>query len=95
MLFYSNRNQASLNTRIAVNEFLEKHKQPFKIKVNKVNYDRENNICRQYGVTGIPTLLVFSNQELIGCHYGEITYEEFKTIIITTISKNNVKGEIK
>ena len=80
MLFYSIYNQASLNTRIAVNEFVEKHKQPFKIKVKKVNYDREKNICRQYGVTGIPTLLVFFDQELIGRHYGEITPEEFEAI---------------
>ena len=81
MLFYSNLNKESLNTRIAINEFIENHHQSFKIKATVVNYDREKNICHQYGVKGIPTLLVFLNQELVGRHYGEITTKEIETII--------------
>lgn len=86
MLFYSNLNQESLNTRIAINEFIENHHQSFKIKATVVNYDREKNICQRYHVTGIPTLLVFLNQELVGRHYGEITIKEIETII-----QNNLK----
>ena len=86
MLFYSNLNQESLNIRIAINEFIEKHHQSFKIKAPMVNYDREKNVCHQYGVTGIPTLLVFLNQELVERHYGEITTNEIGTII-----QNNLK----
>lgn len=86
MLFYSNINQGSLDTRIAINEFVENHHQSFKIKATVVNYAREKNICHQYGVTGIPTLLVFLNQELVGRHYGEITIKEIETIV-----QNNLK----
>ena len=81
MLFYSNFNKASLGTRIAINECIENHRQSSKLKATAVNYDREKNICHQYGVTGIPTLLVFLNQELVGRHYGEITIKEIETII--------------
>ncbi|MEA1947372.1 MAG: thioredoxin family protein [Thermodesulfobacteriota bacterium] len=88
MLFYSNLNQESLSTRIAINEFIENNHQFFKIKATMVNYDKEKNICQQYGVTGIPTLLVFLNQELVGRHYGETTIKEIETII-----KNNLKKE--
>jgi len=81
MLFYSNFNKASLNIRIAINEYIENHHQSFKLKATAVNYDREKNICHQYGVTGIPTLLVFLNQELVERHYGEITIKEIETIV--------------
>ena len=50
-----------------------------------VNYDREKNICHQYGITVIPTLLVFLNLELVGRHYGDMTIKEIETII-----QNNV-----
>jgi thioredoxin-like negative regulator of GroEL len=81
MLFSSNLNKESLNTIIELNKFIENHHQSFKIKSTTVNYDREKDICQQYGVTGIPTLLVFLNQELLGRHYGEITIKEIETII--------------
>lgn len=81
MLFYSNLNKESLNTIIAINKFIENHHQSFKIKTTAVNYDREKNICQQHGVTGIPALLVFLNQELVGRHYGEMTIKEIETII--------------
>ncbi|MBU0768980.1 MAG: thioredoxin family protein, partial [Proteobacteria bacterium] len=55
--------------------------QSFKLKATAVNYDREKNIWHQYNVTGIPTLLVFLNQELVGRHYGEITIKEIETIV--------------
>ena len=85
MLFYSNFNEASLSIRIAINECIENHHQSFKIKTTMVNYDREKNICHQYGITGIPTLLVFLNLELVGRHYGDMTIKGIETII-----QNNV-----
>ena len=86
MLFFSNLNKESLNTRIAISEFIENHHQSFEIKATVVNYDREKNICHQYGVTGIPTLLVFLNKDIVGRYYGEITTKEIGTII-----QNNLK----
>ena len=81
MLFYSNFNKESLNTRIVIDECIENHHQSFKLKATAVNYDREKNICHQYGVIGIPTLLVFLNQELVRRHYGEIRIKEIETIV--------------
>ena len=86
MLFYSNLNKESLNTRIAINEFIENHHQSFKINATAVNYDREKNICHQHGVTGIPTLLVFLKKDIVGRHHGEMTIKEIETII-----QNNIK----
>jgi len=81
MMFYSNFNQASLNTREALNEFIRTHNQNFKIEIKEVDYDKERNLCQQYGVNGIPVLIVFLNQKLVGQYYGEIASEEFETII--------------
>lgn len=91
MLFYSNLNKESLNTIIEINKFIESHHQSFKIDATAVNYDREKDICQQYGVTGIPTLLVFLNQELVGRHYGEITIKEIETIIRSHLKKGETK----
>ena len=90
MLFYSNLNRESLNTRIAINDFIENYHHSLKIKATVVNYEREKYICHQYGVTGIPTLLIFLNQELVGRYYGEITSTEIEAIV-----QNNLKGRNK
>jgi thioredoxin-like negative regulator of GroEL len=83
ILFYSDFNQASLNTKIALNEVIEakKHNKDFKIKVNEVNYDQEKDLRQNYDITGVPALLIFLNQELVGRHLGEVTAEEFDTIL--------------
>ena len=81
MLFYSNLNKESLSTRIAINECIENHHHSYKLNAIAVNHDREKNICHQYGVAGIPTLLVFLNRELVERHYGEITIKKNETII--------------
>jgi thioredoxin-related protein len=45
-----------------------------------VDFDNEKDVCRQYGVYGVPVMLVFGNDKLIGRHYGEIAPEEFEAI---------------
>ena len=41
-----------------------------KIKVGKVNVDEEERLCFQYGISSIPTLLVFKNGELVNKAVG-------------------------
>lgn len=81
ILFYSNYNQGSLKTRVALHEFIDKHRSHFIIWTKEVNYDIEKDLSEQYGVMGTPALLVFKNQRLVKRHFGEITPEEFKTIM--------------
>jgi len=76
--FFSNTNQISLSTRKALGEVVKKGSQGFNLKVREVDYDKEKDVCRQYGVYGVPVTLVFRNDKLIGRHYGEITPEEFE-----------------
>ena len=81
ILFYSNYNQGSLKTRVALHEFIGKHRDRFTILTKEVNYDIEKNLSKQFGVMGTPALLIFKNQMLVKRHLGEISPEEFKTII--------------
>ena len=78
--FFSCTNRASLSTRKALGVVVNKGLPEINLKVRKVDYDNEKEVCRQYGVYGVPMTLVFWNDKLIGRHYGEITSEEFKAI---------------
>jgi thioredoxin-like negative regulator of GroEL len=80
MQFFSNTNHISLSTRKALGEAVKKGSQGVNLKVREVDYDNEKEVCKQYGVYGIPVTLVFWNDKLIGRHYGEITPEEFEAI---------------
>jgi len=80
MLFFSDTNYVSLSTRKALGEVVQKGIQRFNLKMREVDYDNEKEVCRQYGVYGVPVTLVFWNDKLIGRHYGEITPEEFEVI---------------
>jgi len=82
MLFFSNTNHISLGTRKALGEVAQKGIQKFNLKVREVDYDNEKEVCKQYGVYGVPVTLVFWYDKLIGRHYGEITFEEFESIFI-------------
>jgi thioredoxin-related protein len=80
MLFYSNFNEESLKTRIAMYEFIDKYRHHFKIKAKEINYDIEKNLSQKYGVMGTPVMLFLKNGILIRRHFGEITFQDFKSI---------------
>ncbi len=47
-----------------------------KIKVGKVNVDEEMTLATKYGITGIPTLLVFKNGEVANSQIGYAPKED-------------------
>jgi hypothetical protein len=80
MQFFSYTNHVSLITRMVLGDVANKGLDGISLKVREVDYDNEKEVCRQYGVYGVPMTLVFWNDKLIGRHYGEITSEEFEAI---------------
>ena len=80
MQFFSYTNHVSLITRTALGEVVNKGLPEINLKVREVDCDNEKEVCRQYGVYGVPMTLVFWNDKLIGRHYGERTPEEFEAI---------------
>lgn len=52
-----------------------------KIKVYKVNTDENPNTPSQYGVRGIPTVILFNNGEVVGQYTGVAPKEHFQEMI--------------
>ena len=80
MQFFSYTNHVSLSTRKAIGKVASNGLPEINLKVREIDYDKEKEICRQYGVYGVPMTLVFWNDKLIDRLYGEITSEEFEAI---------------
>jgi hypothetical protein len=81
MVFFSNFNERSLRTRVAIREFVDRHPVAGGITSREVNYETDREICLHYGVTGTPALFLFKKQELISRHFGEITREELSRLL--------------
>lgn len=81
MLFFSSTNYVSLITKTVLGEVVDKCFQWVNIKVREVDYDSEKEVCRQYGVSGVPVTLVFLNDELVGRHHGEISFIEYEALL--------------
>ena len=52
-----------------------------RVNIYKVNVDENREIAAEYGIRGIPTLLLFKNGELTASHVGEISKPELEKFI--------------
>ena len=52
-----------------------------KITVVKVNVDQSSDIASEYGVRGIPTLLLFKNGNVSGSMVGAVTKDKIKEFL--------------
>lgn len=53
-----------------------------KIKVGKVNVDEEEALTAQFGITSIPTVIVFRNGEAVGKTVGLRTKEQLLELVL-------------
>jgi thioredoxin 1 len=56
-----------------------------KLIVTKMDVDSNTQTPTQYGIRGIPTLMIFKNGELIGTKVGALSKSQLKVFIDTTI----------
>lgn len=52
-----------------------------KLSVVKINVDDNKEVAGQFGVRGIPTLLLFKNGELADTHVGMASLQDLKAFI--------------
>lgn len=52
-----------------------------KLQIVKLNVDENTEVAKQYGVRGIPTLMVFKDGEVAGTKVGALTADQLKTFI--------------
>ena len=56
-------------------------KEPGKVKVGKVNVDDERELALEYGVSSIPTVMVFQNGEVKETSVGYRPKEEIEQLL--------------
>jgi thioredoxin 1 len=56
-----------------------------KLTIAKIDVDANNKTPAQYGVRGIPSLLIFKNGEVVGTKVGALSKSQLKVFIDTTI----------
>ena len=57
-----------------------------KIKVGKMDVDRNNQVAMRYGIRSIPTLLVFNNGEVVDQVIGNVGKESIESMLDKALS---------
>ena len=57
-----------------------------KVKVGKMDVDRNNQVAMQYGIRSIPTLLVFNNGEVVDQVIGNVGKESIESMLNKALS---------
>ena len=57
-----------------------------KVKVGKMDVDRNNQVAMRYGIRSIPTLLVFNNGEVVDQVIGNVGKESIESMLNKAIS---------
>ena len=52
-----------------------------KVKVGKVNVDEQPNLANRYGITSIPTVMLFKNGEVVSTSLGYRPKDELETML--------------
>lgn len=52
-----------------------------KVKVGKVNVDEQPNLANRYGITSIPTVMLFKNGEVVSTSLGYRPKNELETML--------------
>ena len=57
-----------------------------KVKVGKMDVDRNNQVAMRYGIRSIPTLLVFNNGEVVDQIIGNVGKESIESMLNKALS---------
>lgn len=90
LFFYSTSKYESVATKLELNNFLISSLKNKNIVLKEFELDKNRELCKKYNITGVPTTLVFFNDELRARYLGEFTTRELNVLLskVGKINKN-------
>ena len=55
------------------------------LKVVKIDADNAESVMRQFGIRGVPTLLLFKNGEVVGSKVGGVPLVKMREFVLPTL----------
>ena len=91
LFFYSTSKYESVATKLILNNYLINNSVEDRFLLKEIDFDKNNDVCKKYSVTGVPTTLVFLNKKLRARHLGEITNKELNVILTEALKPNKAQ----
>lgn len=91
LFFYSTSKYESVATKLVLRNCLISSIIDKKFVLKEIEFDKNNELCKKYGISGVPTTLVIFNNEIRARHLGEFTYKELNVLLAGVIKVNSHK----
>jgi hypothetical protein len=85
LFFYSASKYESIAAKLILNNYLISNSVSRKYNLKEIDFDKNIELCKKYNVTGVPTTLLYCNNELHARHLGEFTFNELNILLTKTI----------
>ena len=60
-------------------------------ELKEIDFDKNNELCKKYNVTGVPTTLVLFRDKLRARHLGEFTNKELNILMTEALKLNKAQ----
>ena len=80
LFFFSTSNYDSVTTKLILNNYLFSKSINNKCILKEIDIDNNSELCKKYNVSGVPTTMVFFNNELLYRHLGELSNKELDLV---------------
>jgi hypothetical protein len=91
LFFYSTLKYESVATKLILNNYLISNSIVERIVMKEIDFDKNNELCKKYNVTGVPTTLVLFKDELRVRHLGEFTHKELNILLTEALKLNKTQ----
>ena len=83
--FYRENNSDCQVTKKVLQNFIKRYNRAFVL--HEVNFDLQKQICNQFNIYGVPTLVILNNKKVVKRYSGVLGSSEIESIV-----KNSLKG---
>jgi hypothetical protein len=91
LFFYSTSKYESVATKLMLNNFLISNSIVEGYELKEIDFDKNNDLCKKYNVTGVPTTLILFEDKLRARHLGEFTNKELNILMTEALKRNKTQ----